>query len=348
MSDFEIKIINPSEFENWNTEILKFNSYSFFHSIEWCQVLTATYGYTPTYFCLIKNKELSSIVPTMEVNSMLTGKRLVSLPFSDFCEPIFSSIDESEILKEAMLDYCRKNKLIYIEFRTSETRFPYETEYFRTDLRHILEISAEQNEIQKNFSENTRRNIKAAIKEGLSVKELNSTEGINIFYELQCITRRKHGLPPQPKSFFENIHRFIISKNKGQIIFGYLRNEPVAALMFFTIGDKVLYKFGASLINSLPKGTNHFLMWEAIKKYKSAGFREFDFGRTETNHDGLRRFKLGFGADERIIYSTRYDIRTDSFIQPESKTTGTHNKIIKRLPISILKLIGETVYKHMG
>lgn len=348
MSEFSIKILNPSEFENWNNEIQKFDSYSFFHSLEWCEVLSSTYGYIPTYFCIIKNKKLSSVVPAMEVDSKLTGKRLISLPFSDFCEPIFSSIDESEILKEAMLDYCRKNKLRYMEFRTSETRFPYETDYFRTDLRHILEISIEQNEIQKNFSENTRRNIKAAIKEGLSVKELISREGINIFYELQCITRRKHGLPPQPKSFFENIHRFIISKNKGQIIFGYLRNEPVAALMFFTIGDKVLYKFGASLINSLPKGTNHFLMWEAIKKYKNAGFREFDFGRTETNHDGLRRFKLGFGAEERIIYTSRFDVRKDSFLPINSRTTGVHNKIFKKLPLAVLKFIGNTFYKHIG
>ncbi len=348
MPNYSIKIINPTEYHNWDDEILKLDSYSFFHSSEWCKVLSETYKYTPTYFCILKANRLSSIIPAMEVKSRITGKRLVSLPFSDFCEPLFSSIDESEILKDSIFSYCKKNNFRYAEFRTSETKFPYETEHFRTDLRHILDISVDEIELQKHFSENTKRNIKTAIKEGLNIKELNTYQGIDIFYKLQCITRRKHGLPPQPKSFFENIYRFIISKNKGHILFGYLKNKPVAALMFFTIGNKVLYKFGASQTDNFPRGANHYLMWEAIKKYNNAGYKEFDFGRTETNHEGLRRFKLGFGSDERIIYSTRFDIQTDSFIQPESKTTGTHNKIIKRLPISILKLIGETFYKHMG
>jgi len=348
LSDFEIKIINPSGFENWNTDIQNFDSYSFFHTLEWCQVLTSTYEYIPTYFCIIKNKKLSSVVPAMEINSKLTGKRLISLPFSDFCEPIFSSIDESETLKKSMLDYCRKHKLRYMEFRTSETRFPYETEYFRTDLRHLLEISADQQIIQKQFSENTKRNIKAAIKEGVNIKELNSVEGIKIFYELQCITRRKHGLPPQPKLFFDNIYRFIISKDKGQILIGYFKDKPVAALMFFTFGEKVIYKFGASLADSLPKGSNHFLMWEAIKKFNNAGYKEFDFGRTETNHDGLRRFKLGFGAEERIIYTSRFDVKKNSFLPVISKSTGSYNQIFKKLPLPILKLIGKTIYKHVG
>lgn len=348
MPNYSIKIINPTEYHNWDDEILKLDSYSFFHSSEWCKVLSETYKYTPTYFCILKANRLSSIIPAMEVKSRITGKRLVSLPFSDFCEPLFSSIDESEILKDSIFSYCKKNNFRYAEFRSSETKFPYETEHFRTDLRHILDISVDEIELQKHFSENLLRNIKAAIKEDVSIKERNTFEGIQTFYELQCITRKKHGLPPQPKSFFNNIHRFIISCNKGSILFAYHKDRPVASLMFFRIGDKVLYKFGASHTDNLPKGTNHLLMWEAIKIYRSKGFKEFDFGRTETNHEGLRRFKLGFGTDERIIYSTRYDIQADSFIQPESKTTGVHNKIIKRLPISILKLIGETVYKHMG
>ncbi|MFN3874073.1 MAG: lipid II:glycine glycyltransferase FemX, partial [Ignavibacterium sp.] len=278
----------------------------------------------------------------------LTGKRLVSLPFSDFCEPLFSSVDESEILKKTITDYCENNKLKFVEFRTSETRFPFETDQFRTDLRHIIELTPNEDELFKHLTENTRRNIKSAIKEGLKITENNSYEGIKNFYNLQCITRRKHGLPPQPKIFFDNVYKHIISKNKGSITFAHLNNEPVAALMFFTFGKKVLYKFGASLTDNLPKGANHLLMWEGIKKYSELGYKEFDFGRTETNHEGLRRFKLGFGADERIIYTTRYDIAKKTFMSVDSKTTGIHNKIFKHTPIPLLKIIGNTIYKHMG
>ncbi|AFH50158.1 Hypothetical protein IALB_2455 [Ignavibacterium album JCM 16511] len=348
MSNSTIKIINPSEIADWNNEILRLNNYSFFHSGEWALVLSDTYKYKPVYFCLFKNNILSSVVPAMEIKSTLTGKRLVSLPFSDFCEPLFGSIDESEIIKENIFNYCESNKLKFMEFRTSETKFPFETENFRTDLRHILNLIPDENELKKNLSENTKRNIKSALKEGLIVKEENSDQAIKNFYKLQCITRKKHGLPPQPESFFQNIYKYILSQNKGTMFFAYINNMPVASLMFFTFGKKVLYKFGASLNQNLPKGANHLLMWEAIKKYSILGFKEFDFGRTEINHEGLRRFKLGFGAEERIIYTTRFDIRTKSFISPETRTTGIHNKIFEKLPVSVLKIIGNKFYKYLG
>lgn len=348
MSDYIIKIINPSDYTGWNTEILNFDHYSFFHSSEWSKILTDTYHYKPVYFSLIRDNRICSIVPAMEIKSKLTGKRLVSLPFSDFCEPLFNSIEESEILKEKIFEYCENNHLKFMEFRTSETRFPFETGQFRTDLRHILNLVPDENELKKNFSDNTKRNIKSAIKEGIIIKEENSEAALKTFYKLQCITRKKHGLPPQPESFFDNIYKHILSQNKGTMFFAYLNGKPIASLMFFTFGEKVLYKFGASLIQNLPKGANHLLMWEAIKKYSLLGFKEFDFGRTETNHEGLRRYKLGFGADEMIIYTTRYDIRTKSFVQPETRTTGIHNKIFGKLPLPVLKVIGNTFYKYMG
>ncbi len=348
MPNTDVQIINPIDYNNWNELIIRLNDYSFFHTSYWAETLVKTYHYKPVYFTLSNKNSLQGVVACMEIKSKLTGKRLVSLPFSDFCEPILNSIEESESVKEFIFNYCETNGLNYIEFRTSETKFPFETEQFRTDLRHILDITGDENILYKNFSENTKRNIKQAIKEGIILKEDNSLKGIKTFYYLQCLTRKKHGLPPQPNSFFKNIYKNILSVGKGTILFGYYQNRPVAALMFFTIGEKVLYKFGASLTDKFPKGTNHLLMWEAIKKYQKSGYKEFDFGRTETNHEGLRRFKTGFGADERIIYTTRYDIKNKKFISPDSKTTGIYNKIFRNAPLPLLKFIGNTVYKHMG
>ncbi len=343
-----IKIINPLQEKEWNKDIIKFEHYSFFHTSWWANTLFETYNYKPVYFTLIKNDSLHAVVPCMEIKSKFTGRRLVSLPFSDFCEPLFNSIDDSEILKDFIFDYCETNGLNYIEFRTSETRFPFETEQFRMDLRHILDLSGDESVLYKSLSDNNKRNIKQAIKEGLIIKEDNSSEGVKIFYELQSLTRRKHGLPPQPLSFFKYIYKNILSVNQGCILFGYYQNNPVAALVFFTIGEKVIYKFGASLTDKFPKGANHLLMWEAIKKYQKSGYKEFDFGKTETNHEGLRRFKTGFGADERIIYTTRYDIKNKIFLSPDSKTTGIYNKIFRNAPLPLLKFIGNTVYKHIG
>lgn len=348
MSALQIKILNPKDISGWNEEIQSLNNYSFFHSVEWSQVLSQTYYYKPVYFCNFNSDKICAVIPAMEIRSKLTGNRLVSLPFSDFCEPLYNSIEESELLKETIFNYCNANDLRFMEFRTSETKFPFETENFRTDLRHIIDISVDETILYQEFSDNTKRNIKSALKENIRIEKDNSLEALNLFYQLQCITRKRHGLPPQPKSFFQKIFEHIISKNKGDLLFAKLDNKTLAGLMFFKIGSKVLYKFGASLLENLPKGANHLLMWEGIMLYQKSGFKEFDFGRTETNHEGLRRFKLGFGADERIIYTTRYDIKSKTFLPVETNTTGIHNKILHHTPIWLLKLIGESFYKYIG
>ena len=60
-------------------------------------------------------------------------------------------------------------------------------------------------------------------------------------------------------------------------------------------------------------------MWEAIRKYKNQGYGEFDFGRTELSHEGLRRFKLGFNTEERLIYTSRYDLKSHLMFPPKQK-----------------------------
>ena len=56
-----------------------------------------------------------------------------------------------------------------------------------------------------------------------------SAEAMQEFYKLQCLTRKRHGLPPQPLHFFLNIHRHILSQNMGMIVLARHQGQPVAA-----------------------------------------------------------------------------------------------------------------------
>lgn len=343
-----IEIINPLKKNNWNDIILQQKHYSFFHSKEWAEVLYRTYGYLPKYFCYIEDKTISCIIPFMQINSFLTGKRIVSLPFSDFCEPIFTSSNNVESLKVNIINYSRKNKLDYIEFRSSETKFPFDSSNYRTDLRHILFIGKQEEDIYKSFSENTRRNIKKASKEGVNITIKNDLNGIESFYKIFCETRKRHGLPPQPFSFFKNIYMYVIIKGFGDIIFAEKDNRCTAGSIYFKFGKKVLYKFGASESSGNTAGSNHLIMWEAIKKYNQEGYEEFDFGRTEINHEGLRRFKLSWHSEERFIYTSRLNVHSMEYNAADTKTEGIYNKVFNKLPLFVLKIVGSTLYKHIG
>ena len=225
-------------------------------------------------------------------------------------------------LLENMIRYCKNNNLNSIEFRASETKFPSETKHFRTDLGHVLKIDKAEKEIFKSFSENTKRNIKKAQKEKVIIKLRNDEEGIRVFYKMQCETRKKHGLPPQPYKFFLNLLKLIVFQGMCDILLAKHNGKFIAGAVYLKIGKKILYKFGASFSKYHHLRANHFIMWEAIRRHRLEGYENFDFGRTEFENEGLRRFKLGFNTDEKLIYTTLFDINTRTFLPVNTKTVG--------------------------
>lgn len=327
--------------------MLKHKHYSFFHSQEWAKVLVDSYKFKPYYFCITDNDSITTILPAMFVNSWITGKRIVSLPFTDYCEPLFSDDSSKFLILNKILKDRKIENVKFIEFRTLDSNFPSPNEAFRKDYRHTLIINKNPDELFKVFSDNTKRNIKKANKEGLKFEIRNDENGMREFYKINCITRKKHGLPPQPLSFFTNVFKTIIKKELGDIVFAVYKDSIIAGALYLKFQNKIIYKYGASYSEFNELRGNHFVMWEAIKKYSAEGYIDFDFGRTELNHDGLRRFKLGWAAEESYIYTSR--INHDKVnIYSDTKTNGYHNLMFSRTPIFFLKIIGSVLYKHMG
>ena len=89
-------------------------------------------------------------------------------------------------------------------------------------------------------------------------------------------------------------------------------------------------------------------MWEAIKSYCRQGYKTFCFGKTEPENNGLRQFKNGWGASEKIIKNCKYDIKKSLFIRERNTVSGFHNKIFSLMPSPLLKITGSLLYKHIG
>ena len=109
--------LSPLEKSGWDKLVTKHRDASFFHSASWAGVLHETYGHVPHYFCTVNDERLSAVLPVMEVNSPLTGRRGVSLPFTD--ESLFlsdGSITAEETFQDA-INFGRVRKWKYLECR---------------------------------------------------------------------------------------------------------------------------------------------------------------------------------------------------------------------------------------
>src|SRR5580658_5887369 len=81
-------IVDPLQRPDWDTLIAAHSGSTIFHGSGWARVLNETYGHTPMYVCQFQGKRLARTLPIMEAASPLTGRRGVSLPFTDACAPL--------------------------------------------------------------------------------------------------------------------------------------------------------------------------------------------------------------------------------------------------------------------
>jgi lipid II:glycine glycyltransferase (peptidoglycan interpeptide bridge formation enzyme) len=202
--------------------------------------------------------------------------------------------------------------------------------------------------------DSTKRNIRNAEREGITIKAGTSGEFMEEFCRLNYLTRKDHGLPPQPLIFFNKVHEHILARNLGHIILAFNKGVAIAGAVFFHSRDTVIYKYGASDRNYRHLRPNNLIMWEAIQSCARMGHKEFSFGRTEPENEGLRQFKNGWGTDEKILNYVTYDIKRNRFVDrslsvaQNSRCFGLQRKIFRHMPIALAKIVGKVLYRHVG
>jgi Acetyltransferase (GNAT) domain len=344
---YELRIVNPLDIPDWDELILAFPECSVFHSSGWVRVLSKAYDYQPIYFGLFDGDRLLALLPIMEVNSFLTGKRGVSLPFADRCEPLISDPDQFDALLAYVKEYGKKTRWKYLELRGGTTFLPG-AEPSASYFGHTLDLRIGEGHLFSGLRDSTRRNIKKAVKEGVEIVISDTLEAVSSFYALNRTTRKHHGLPPQPFSFFRAIHEYLLSKEQGFVVVASYQGKSVAAAIFFHLGRKALYKYGASSLENQSVRANNLVMWKAIEHLSKDGFESLSFGRTDMDHDGLRQFKNGWGPEEYSINYFRHDLRQNKFVEEQRRVHSCSKAIFGRLPIPVLNLIGSLAYRHMG
>ncbi|MFB3924910.1 MAG: lipid II:glycine glycyltransferase FemX [Syntrophales bacterium] len=346
MEHSSLQVMNPADCPQWDNLLLETERHSFFHASNWAKVLAESYHYKPAYFAEPDERRFRVLVPMMEVGSILTAKRGVSLPFSDYCEMILSEGGDFQYVFDRIAAHGKNAHWKYMEFRC-ERNFPFEAVsafYFG----HTLDLQKSESAIFSNLHGSTRRNIKKGIREGLKIDVCSSPKAVREFYRLNAMTRKTHGLPPQPWYFFQKICEHIMKNDQGIVVLASYRNQPVGGAMFFHIGKRAIYKYGASDRQCQHLRANNLIMWETIRWYRERGFQVLNFGRTDPGNRGLRRFKTGWGTDEYIIKYFKYNLASERFVAIRPLVGPLHQKIFRSLPVPFLRLIGNIFYRHAG
>jgi hypothetical protein len=341
-----MRFVDPVHDPGWDHVVALHHDAGCFHTRAWAKVLHQTYNHQPFYLEFSRRKRVVALVPLMEVRSLFTGRRGVCLPFSDACEPLIFDPEATGLITDQLVRFARDRGWRYLEIRGGKSlrlaASPVAQFY-----RHTLDLRSATEELFTRFASPVRRAIRKAERSDVSARVVRNRQAIDDFYRLHVQTRRRHGLPPQPASFFLSIYEHIIKPGLGFIVLARRGSRPIAAAIFFCFGKNALYKYGASDKRFQELRANNLVMWQGIQFLARTGAEKLDFGRTECENDGLRRFKLSWGTEEETIGYFRVDSSGRQFLAAARPNSGFHKRIFGMLPLVVNRLVGSMIYPHL-
>jgi len=339
--------IDPLQDSRWAEFVGRHPRASVFHTPSWLSALQWAYGYEPAVFSTSPpNEALRSGLVFCRLKSRLTGNRLVSLPFSDHCEPLVETKEELDtILLGLKSTVGRQWK--YVEMRPIE-QAPEGASGFaecHSYYWHYVDLSPGCEALFRGFHKDcVQRKIRRAERESLSYEVGNSEQLLKKFYRLLIITRRRYGLPPPPYFWFQQLSRAF--GHNMQVRIASHNGAPVASIVTLKQGGTVVYKYGGSDVRFNRLGGMSLLFWQTILEAKQEGLSRLDLGRADLDNQGLIQFKEHWGARRVVLkylkFPDRPDITHHSFSAPLLRT------MVRAVPEWCLIAAGKFLYPHIG
>jgi CelD/BcsL family acetyltransferase involved in cellulose biosynthesis len=345
----QLYTLDPLLDSRWEDLVAAHPGASVFHRTGWLQALARTYRYRPFVVTTTPpGRPLEDGLPFCEVKSWVTGNRLVSLPFADHAGPLLREAGEPFQLDDWMQAQCREHKWRYIELR------PLPSAALSAGLlaasqsfwHHTLDLSPSVEQIFRRFHKScVQRRIRHAEHQRLSYERGCFSQILDDFYRLLAITRRRHRLLPQPRSWFLNLTACLASSAEIRLV--RQDGSPIAAILTGRHRSTVVYKYGCSDERFHSIGGMPFLFWKMIEESRSEGAEQIDFGRTDVDNHGLTEFKDRLGAARRRLVYFRYP-STSKGRSLLSSYTSAPRVLFSALPSALSSTVGRMVYRHIA
>jgi CelD/BcsL family acetyltransferase involved in cellulose biosynthesis len=342
--------LNPLIDSRWNDFVESHPRGSIFHTPGWLQALQRTYGYEPVvYTTSAPGERLRNGIPFCRIRSWLTGHRIVSLPFTDHCEPLVDVLEEGKEMLDSLHLTVSSEELKYVELRPRHASPLTEASMQRNTsfCFHELDLGAALEEIFRGFQKDSiQRKIRRAERETLHYEEGRSEMLLKQFYALFVLTRRRHRAPPQPIDWFRNLVTCLGDRLKIRVASS--AGRPIASMITLRHAVTMVYKYGASDATAHNLGAMPFLFWKAIQDASGGGGRKFDFGRTDCSNAGLITFKDRWGSQRSELTYWRLPSQSARTRGEWKQKLKFAEPIFACIPDRLLAASGRILYRHIG
>lgn len=300
-----ITCIDPQQDPLWLKLISRYQS-SVFHSPSWIRVLEETYGLKVQAYVLLDSTGEPQAGLTFCRIDDIRGTRLITMPFSDYCDPLVSSLEQwTELINHVAQEcYPFVIRCVHNQIPLADERL----KLFNQTKWHGLDLQPDPDTLWQGLHSSARRAIRKAQQNGIVVRRASQKEELRAFFNLHLQVRKyKYRLLAQPYNFFEHIWEQFIETQNGVLMLAIDNNDIIGGVMFLEWQDGLYYKFNASAPTTLSGRPNDLLIWEGINYAKAQGYTHLDFGLSDWDQEGLIRYKRKFATEEKTIFFLRYE-----------------------------------------
>lgn len=315
-----------------------------FHSPAWSSVLVRSYDFRAFAFGLAEEGRLVGLVPVIEVAGVLQKRRWVSLPFTDVVPPLLDRPEDAAALVQSLESARVDAGVATIDIRAAVTG----ARRHERGVEHVLPLPSDPEELRPGFRKQTLQQIRQAGRHGLTARIGTGRDDlVDRYFSLHVATRRRQGVPTQPRRFFERLWENVFEPGHGFVVFAERDGEAAGGAVFLTGSRTLMYKYSASSPSLWQLKPNQLVLWTAMQEAIARGCSVMHFGRTDFEHEGLRTFKSSWGAEERpLVYSRLGDAGATDAAVPGRGAAGTLAALaIRRSPPIVCRSLGRLFYR---
>jgi CelD/BcsL family acetyltransferase involved in cellulose biosynthesis len=338
-------LLDPLHDPRWARLVERSPQGSIFHHPAWLRLLHVRYGY-PVAGAVVLDAAGDPIagLPLALVSSRLTGRRLVALPFSDACPPLVIP-EAPDVALRSLADGVERQRLVRGLPLQVCASFPQLGPTVDRFLQHHVDLTRGIEALEGAFAPGARRHVRTAERMGVEIDRRTDADALETFYALHLRTRRRLGVPTQPKGFIRALGT-LTGQGLGFVAVARHDRRPIAAAVFLGNERTLTYKYGASDERHLRKRPNNLLFARVMRWASEQGLATLDLGRTDPAQAGLAAFKRSLGATEGTLGYTYRGMAPSTGAAARLERIST--TIIRNSPPLVGRAIGEALYRHAG
>jgi lipid II:glycine glycyltransferase (peptidoglycan interpeptide bridge formation enzyme) len=174
----------------------------------------------------------------------------------------------------------------------------------------LIDLTPSEDEMLARMKQKTRYNIRLAEKRGVRVRAAGTTD-LALLYRMYAETSVRDGFVIRGEDYYQSVWKTFHTGSTvrpsatvpfSEPLIAEVDGQPVAAISLFYFAGHAYYLYGMSRDAHREKMPNHLLQWEAMRRAKTLGCRDYNLwgAPNEFNENdnlwGVFRFKEGLGG----------------------------------------------------